>query len=88
MPNIGPMELIVVLAIALLVLGPKRLPDAGRSLGRGIREFKGAIGGSSHNDEPEADRHAREDSPTMVSGSRVPHVSSDEVPAREREPVA
>ncbi len=43
MPNIGPMELIVVLAIALMVLGPKRLPQAGKSLGRGIREFKGAI---------------------------------------------
>lgn len=46
MPSIGPLELVVVLAIALIVLGPKRLPDAGRSLGRGIREFKGAIGGS------------------------------------------
>ncbi|MEA2248712.1 MAG: sec-independent protein translocase protein TatA, partial [Solirubrobacteraceae bacterium] len=42
MPSIGPMELIVVLAIALIVLGPKRLPEAGKSLGRGIREFKGA----------------------------------------------
>jgi sec-independent protein translocase protein TatA len=44
-PSIGPLELVVVLAIALIVLGPKRLPDAGKSLGRGIREFKGAIGG-------------------------------------------
>ena len=43
MPGIGPMELIVVLAIALIVLGPKRLPETGRSLGRGIREFKGAL---------------------------------------------
>jgi sec-independent protein translocase protein TatA len=50
MPSIGPMELILVLAIALIVLGPKRLPDAGRSLGRGIREFKGALTGAS--DEP------------------------------------
>ena len=45
MPNIGPMELVIVLAIALIILGPKRLPDAGRSLGRGIREFKGAVTG-------------------------------------------
>lgn len=52
--SIGPMELVVVLAIALLVLGPKRLPDAGRSLGRGIREFKGAIGGETDDDEREA----------------------------------
>jgi sec-independent protein translocase protein TatA len=47
--SIGPMELIVVLAIALIVLGPKRLPEAGKSLGRGLREFKGAI--SKHNDD-------------------------------------
>jgi sec-independent protein translocase protein TatA len=45
MPSIGPMELIVVLVIALVVLGPKRLPDAGRSLGRGLREFKDSVGG-------------------------------------------
>jgi sec-independent protein translocase protein TatA len=44
-PNIGPMELVVVLVIALLVLGPKRLPAAGKSLGQGIREFKNSISG-------------------------------------------
>ena len=55
LPNIGPMELIVVLAIALMVLGPKRLPQAGKSLGRGIREFKGAISGDHHDDNDEAD---------------------------------
>jgi len=44
-PNIGPMEILIVAIIALLVLGPKRLPDAGRSLGRGMREFKTAITG-------------------------------------------
>jgi sec-independent protein translocase protein TatA len=47
MPSIGPMELIIVLVVALVVLGPKRLPDAGRSLGRGIREFKHSISGES-----------------------------------------
>jgi sec-independent protein translocase protein TatA len=46
------MELIVVLVIALVVLGPKRLPDAGRSVGKGMREFKDAItGGGSDKDE-------------------------------------
>jgi sec-independent protein translocase protein TatA len=50
-PSVGPLELIVVLAIALIVLGPKRLPDAGKSLGRGIREFKGAI--SASRDDPD-----------------------------------
>lgn len=48
MPSIGPMELIVVLVVALLVLGPRRLPEAGRSLGHGLREFKGSLSGDSH----------------------------------------
>ncbi len=42
----------IVLIIALVVFGPKRLPELGRSLGRGIREFRGSVGGESH-DEPE-----------------------------------
>ena len=45
--NIGPLELVIVLVIALIVLGPKKLPDAGRALGDGIRQFKGSISGSS-----------------------------------------
>jgi sec-independent protein translocase protein TatA len=54
MPNIGPMELIIVAVIALIVLGPKRLPDAGRSLGRGLREFKSGIAGEHRDDADEA----------------------------------
>jgi sec-independent protein translocase protein TatA len=45
MPNVGPTELIVVVVIALLVLGPKKLPAAGRSLGGSLREFKNGITG-------------------------------------------
>ena len=45
MPNIGPMEIGLVLIIALIVFGPKKLPDLGKSLGKGIREFKGSISG-------------------------------------------
>ena len=45
MPNVGPMEILVVLIIALVVFGPKRLPDLGHSLGKGIREFKGSVDG-------------------------------------------
>ena len=54
MPNIGPMELVIVLVIALIVLGPKRLPAAGRSLGQGIREFRQSIGGRGDSAESEA----------------------------------
>jgi sec-independent protein translocase protein TatA len=53
MPNIGPMELIIVLAIALIVLGPKKLPEVGKSVGKGMREFKEAISGDSDNDRDE-----------------------------------
>ena len=53
--NIGPMELIIVLVIALLVLGPKRLPQAGRSLGKGMREFKDSLTGDSRDDDDDDD---------------------------------
>lgn len=49
--GIGPMEIVIVAIIALIVLGPKKLPDAGRSLGRGLKEFKGAL--SSKDDVPD-----------------------------------
>ena len=41
----GPMELIVILVVALIILGPKKLPEAARSIGRGMREFKESIQG-------------------------------------------
>jgi sec-independent protein translocase protein TatA len=51
-PQIGPMEIILVLVIALVVLGPKRLPEAGRSIGRGLKEFKESVTGSDkHRDD-------------------------------------
>jgi sec-independent protein translocase protein TatA len=45
------MELVVVLAIALIVLGPKKLPEVGRSVGRGLREFKESLSGDSRRDD-------------------------------------
>jgi len=46
----GPMELMVVVGIALLIFGPKRLPELAKSAGSGIRSFKESVSG---NDEPE-----------------------------------
>lgn len=51
MPNIGPLEIAIVLIIALVIFGPKRLPDLGRSAGKGLREFKDSITGKD-DDEP------------------------------------
>jgi sec-independent protein translocase protein TatA len=51
MPNIGPMEIALVLIVALIILGPKKLPDMGRSMGKGMREFKAAITGDDDHDK-------------------------------------
>jgi sec-independent protein translocase protein TatA len=54
MPNIGPLEIIIVLVVVLLIFGPKRLPDLGRSLGGGMREFKDSVTGKSKDREIDA----------------------------------
>jgi sec-independent protein translocase protein TatA len=51
MPNIGPLELIIVLVIILVIFGPKRLPGLGRSLGTGMREFKDSVTGKDKDEE-------------------------------------
>ena len=53
--NIGPLEIIVVLIIALIVFGPKRLPELGNSLGKGIREFKDSVTGDNKDDDSDDD---------------------------------
>ena len=70
MPNIGPLEIAIVLIIALVVFGPKRLPELGKSLGKGIREFRGSVSGESHDERAHA-------------GGRV---EPPQAPASHREP--
>jgi sec-independent protein translocase protein TatA len=52
---IGPWELAIVLIVVLLIFGPKRLPQLGRSLGRGARELKNTLPSFKDDDEPDAD---------------------------------
>jgi sec-independent protein translocase protein TatA len=53
MPTPGPLEIIIVLVIVLIVFGPKRLPDLGKSLGRGMREFKDSVTGKDKEELPD-----------------------------------
>lgn len=62
----GPLEIIVILVIVLIVFGPKRLPDLGRSLGRGMREFKDSVTGKDKDELPEAS-HVEKPETTAVT---------------------
>jgi sec-independent protein translocase protein TatA len=67
MPNVGPLELAIVLVVALLVLGPKRLPEVGRSLGNGIREFKDSLANESHDHDDDETHLDTEEPPKPVT---------------------
>ncbi len=63
--NIGLPEVLVVLVIALIVFGPKRLPELGRSVGKGIREFRASISGDDDDDESPS-------KPAQIEGAEKP----------------
>jgi len=65
MPNVGPLELAIVLIIALVIFGPKRLPELGRSMGRGIREFRSSISGKDDEEEDSSQ-------PPQIEGAEKP----------------
>lgn len=54
-PNIGPLEIVIVLIIALIVFGPKRLPELGKSLGKGLNEFRDGLSNIGHDDDEDDD---------------------------------
>ena len=72
MPNIGVPELLIVLVLALIILGPKKLPEVGRSLGRGMREFKDSISGMGGDDDDE------DEAPAITAASTTSAASSPE----------
>jgi sec-independent protein translocase protein TatA len=59
----GPLELLVILGVALIVLGPKKLPDAARSVGRGVREFKESLQGINDYDDHDLDEDRPREKP-------------------------
>jgi sec-independent protein translocase protein TatA len=64
--GIGPLEIVIVLVIVLIIFGPKRLPDLGRSLGRGMREFKDSVTGKDKDELPAADEAAHKPDPVAA----------------------
>ena len=78
--SIGWQGLVVILLIALIIFGPKRLPEMGRSLGRGMREFKDSITGDHKDDDDDFERDTR--AQELTRGESEPVVSAT---ARERD---
>jgi sec-independent protein translocase protein TatA len=66
-----PIELVIVLIVVLVIFGPKRLPDLGRSLGRGMREFKDSVTGKDKDELPEAEADAKPQ-PTATAAEEKP----------------
>lgn len=82
-----PTHLLFVLVVALLVLGPKRLPEAGRALGRGIRDFRSAISGEEdHHSAISAETPAPPPAATPASTSATPQPDAPSTDATD-EPV-
>jgi sec-independent protein translocase protein TatA len=73
MPNIGPLEIVIILIIALIVFGPRRLPELGRSMGKGIREFKNSLTSDKDDDDEvrEIERPAQTSAERPLEGEVV-----------------
>ena len=86
MPNIGVPELMIVLVIALIVLGPKKLPEVGKSLGKGMREFKDSIAGITDGDDDDVEERTGLPAPTPTAAASTP--SSSASPENQTTPSA
>ena len=75
--NVGPLELVIVLVIALLILGPKRLPEVGRSLGNGIREFKDSLSNPDSTDDVALDVE-EPPTPVVTAAATAPSAPDDD----------
>jgi len=84
MPNIGPVEIIIVLVIVLLIFGPKRLPDLGRSLGRGMREFKDSVTGKD--DDKQLEEQNAEQAAPVAPAEPVATTADEEARAKAARP--
>jgi TatA/E family protein of Tat protein translocase len=82
MPNIGAPELIVILVIALIIIGPGRLPDVGAALGKSIREFRKASTDIAESTRIETNPlpPAAASTPTPPVAPPLPNVLSDPAP--------
>ena len=69
MPNIGTTEILLLLLVALLLFGAKRLPEIGKSLGRGMREFKDSVTGKDK-DEPAAELPPAPPAPEITQATK------------------
>ena len=89
MPNVGPLEIAVVLIIVLIIFGPKRLPELGQSMGRGIREFKNSLSGDKDTDSPDEKRRELEASQQVPASQPQPPQATAGEPSAEKpaEPV-
>jgi sec-independent protein translocase protein TatA len=72
MPNIGIWEILLLLLVLLLVFGPKRLPEMGRSLGRGMREFKDSVTGKTEYDDDDDELQKVELTPATTTAAPQP----------------
>jgi sec-independent protein translocase protein TatA len=69
--TIGPWEVAIILLVALLVFGPKKLPELGKGLGRGMRDFKRAVSGDDDDERREEDAAKKADKPQIVEAPVV-----------------